>query len=201
MTLKNDLSNDEVRMLAVSAIDFVHANVDVKPTQTQKADSSSVKFSGLELGYYVVESTSGTACAITTTDPDVEINNKIDTPTVDKIITSGGSISTDNKMNSVNIGTKVGFKTTINVKPGAKNYVLHDSMDSHLQFISVKRVYYIDENSHEIDLKEQDVNQTDSDYVITKPGQVDNCTFELEFTNKFYSTNKDAINAKKIRSI
>ena len=201
VTLKKGLSNDEVRMLAISAIDFVHANPDVRPTQTQKADSSSVKFSGLELGYYVVESTSGTACAITTTDPDVEIDNKIDTPTVDKIITSGGSISADNKMNSVNIGKEVEFKTTINVKPGAKNYVLHDSMDSHLQFISVKRVYYIDANSHEIDLKEQGVDQTDSDYVITKPGQVDKCTFELEFTDKFYSTNKEAINAKKIKQI
>lgn len=201
VTLKKDLSNDEVRMLAISAIDFVHANPDVRPTQTQKADSSSVKFSGLELGYYVVESTSGTACAITTTDPDVEIDNKIDTPTVDKIITSGGSISADNKMNSVNIGKKVEFKTTINVKPGAKNYVLHDSMDSHLQFISVKRVYYIDANSHEIDLKEQGVDQTDSGYVITQPGQVDKCTFELTFTDKFYSTNKEDINAKKIKQI
>ena len=201
VTLKKDLSNDEVRMLAISAIDFVHANPDVRPTQTQKADSSSVKFSGLELGYYVVESTSGTACAITTTDPDVEIDNKIDTPTVDKIITSGGSISADNKMNSVNIGKEVEFKTTINVKPGAKNYVLHDSMDSHLQFISVKRVYYIDANSHEIDLKKQGVDQTDSGYVITQPGQVDKCTFELTFTDKFYSTNKEDINAKKINRI
>lgn len=201
VTLKKDLSNDEVRMLAISAIDFVHANPDVRPTQTQKADSSSVKFSGLELGYYVVESTSGTACAITTTDPDVEIDNKIDTPTVDKIITSGGSISADNKMNSVNIGKEVEFKTTINVKPGAKNYVLHDSMDSHLQFISVKRVYYIDANSHEIDLKKQGVDQTDSGYVITQPGQVDKCTFELTFTDKFYSTNKEDINAKKINQI
>lgn len=201
VTLKKDLSNDEVRMLAISAIDFVHANVDVRPTQTQKADSSSVKFSGLELGYYVVESTSGTACAITTTDPDVEIDNKIDTPTVDKIITSGGSISADNKMNSVNIGKEVGFKTTINVKPGAKNYVLHDIMDNHLQFTSVKKVYYLNESNTRVYLKDQSVNQTDSDFVVTQTGLSDNCTFELKFTDQFYSTNKDAINAKKIKQI
>lgn len=200
VTLKKNVKGDEVRMLAISAIDFAHANV-VKPIQTIEAKTDTVVFSGLDLGYYVVESTSGTACAITTTDPNVEINNKIDTPTVDKSIISGGSISEDNKMNSVNIGEKVEFKTTINVKPGAKNYVLHDSMDSHLQFISVKRVYYIDGNSQEIDLKEQGVDQTDSGYVITKPGQVDNCTFELKFTDKFYSTNKEAINAKKINQI
>lgn len=201
VTLKKDLSNDEVRMLAISAIDFVHANPDVRPTQTQKADSSSVKFSGLELGYYVVESTSGTACAITTTDPDVEIDNKIDTPTVDKIITSGGSISADNKMNSVNIGTEVEFKTTINVKPGAKNYVLHDIMDSQLQFTSVKKVYYLDGNSKEIDLNEQGVNSNDSGFVVTQTGLSDSCTFELKFTDEFYSTNKEAINTKKIKQI
>lgn len=201
VTLKKDLSNDDVRMLAISAIDFVHANADVRPTQTQRADSSSVKFSGLELGYYVVESTSGTACAITTTDPDVKIDNKIDTPTVDKIITSGGSISADNKMNSVNIGTEVRFKTTINVKPGAKKYVLHDSMDSHLQFTSVKKVYYLDETNSEISLIDQNVNTNDSDFVVTQTGLSDNCTFELKFTDKFYSTNKNAINAKKIKQI
>lgn len=201
VTLKNDLSNDDVRMLAISAIDFVHANTDVRPTQTQRADSSSVKFSGLELGYYVVESTSGTACAITTTDPDVEIDNKIATPTVDKSIISGGSISEDKKMNSVNIGTEVRFKTTINVKPGAKKYVLHDSMDSHLQFTSVKKVYYLDETNSEISLIDQSVSPNDSDFVVTQTGLSDDCTFELKFTDKFYSTNKDAINTKKINQI
>lgn len=201
VTLKKDLSNDDVRMLAISAIDFAHANAEVKPTATKKADTNTVVFDGLKLGYYVVESTSGTACAITTTDPNVTIENKIDIPTVEKLITSGGEISDDHKMNSVNIGTEVGFKTTINVKPGAKNYVLHDSMDSHLQFISVKEVYYLDETNTKISLKDQSVNPNDSGYVITKPVQVDNCTFELEFTDKFYSTNKEAINAKKIKQI
>lgn len=200
VTLKKNVKGDEVRMLAISAIDFAHANV-VKPIQTIEAKTDTVVFSGLELGYYVVESTSGTACAITTTDPNVEINNKIDTPTVDKSIISGGSISEDNKMNSVNIGEKVEFKTTINVQPGAKNYVLHDSMDSHLQFNSVKKVYYKDEINGEIDLTDQSVNPNDSDFVVTQAGLSDNCTFELKFTNKFYSTNKEAINTKKIKQI
>lgn len=201
VTLTNDLSNDEVRMLAISAIDFAHAHKNIQPTASKTADTDTVVFDGLKLGYYVVESTSGTACAITTTDPDVEIDNKIDTPTVDKSIISGGSISEDNKMNSVNIGTEVGFKTTINVKPGAKNYVLHDSMDSHLQFTSVKKVYYMDENNREIDLKDQSGNPNESGFVVTQTGLTDSCTFELKFTDKFYSTNKEAINAKRIKQI
>lgn len=203
VTLKSQLSDggDEVRMLAISAIDFAHAHNNIQPTASKKADTDTVVFDGLKLGYYVVESTSGTACAITTTDPNVTIENKIATPTVDKIITSGGKLSEDHKMNSVNIGTEVGFKTTINVKPGAKNYVLHDSMDSHLQFTSVKKVYYMDENNREIYLTDQSDNLTDSGFVVTQTGLSDNCTFELKFTDKFYSTNKDAINAKKIKQI
>lgn len=203
VTLKSQLSDggDEVRMLAISAIDFAHAHKNIQPTASKTADTDTVVFDGLKLGYYVVESTSGTACAITTTDPNVEINNKIDTPTVDKSIISGGSISDNNKMNSVNIGTEVGFKTTINVKPGAKNYVLHDIMDKHLQFTSVKKVYYLNESNTRVYLKDQSVNQTDSDFVVTQSGLSDNCTFELQFTDKFYSTNKEAINTKNIKQI
>ena len=118
--LKKNLSNDNaVRQLAIDAIDFVHANSDVKPTKsvtaiaTSKTTTTSVVFDGLDLGYYVVESTSGTACAITTTNPDATISNKHDNPSVNKLIIEGGVISEDKKMNSVNVGKDVGFQTTV----------------------------------------------------------------------------------------
>lgn len=119
--LKKNLSNDNaVRQLAIDVIDFVHANSDVKPTKsvtaiaTSKTTSTSVVFEGLDLGYYVVESTSGTACAITTTDPDATIKNKHDNPSVNKTILDGhGVVSANHKMNSVNIGDTVGFQTTV----------------------------------------------------------------------------------------
>lgn len=200
--LKKNVNNDNaVRQLAIDAIDFVHAHSDVKPTKTVTADATSVVFDGLDLGYYVVESTSGTACAITTTDPDATINNKHDNPSVNKLIKAGGVVSKDEKMNSVNIGAEVGFQTIINVKPGAKNYVLHDIMDEHLEFTYVQQVYYIDENNTVKHLTEKGFNQPNPDFVVTRSELGDTCTFELKFTDKFYSTNKEAINAKKIKQI
>lgn len=163
---KKEANNDNAaRMLAIYAIGFVHANSDtVKPTKTVRAEATSkstttsVVFDDLDLGYYVVESTSGTACAITTTDPDATIKNKQDNPSVNKKILDGhGVVSADNKMNSVNIGETVGFQTTIHVKPGAKNYVLHDSMDENLEFADIGHVFY-EKDGKKVHLKRQGLN-------------------------------------------
>lgn len=199
---KSNVNNDNsARMLAIYAIGFVHANSDVTPTKTVTAEATSVVFDNLDFGYYVVESTSGTACAITTTDPNATIKDKQDSPSVNKLIESGGVLSENKKMNSVNIGADVAFKTTINVKSGAKNYVLHDIMDEHLEFIGVQHVYYKDKNNKNVYLTQQGFNQSNPDFVVTHSGLTDKCTFELKFTDKFYSTNKEAIDTKNIEKI
>lgn len=141
----------EARKLAIYAIGYAQKhNITATKTATasvSKSDNATVVFDDLDLGYYVVESTSGTACNITTADPTAEIEDKHDNPNVNKIITDGGKVDTDGTMNSVNLGEHVYFKTTIHVKPGAKNYVLHDIMDPNLQFIQVAWVR--DNENHE----------------------------------------------------
>ena len=42
------------------------------------------KFTGLDLGYYLVDSTMGSLCGLTTTNPDASINAKNGVPTIDK---------------------------------------------------------------------------------------------------------------------
>lgn len=141
--LKSTADNDTAaRKIAIYAIGFAQANREtVTPTKKVTATTTTVVFDGLDLGYYVVESTSGTACAITTTDPDATIKNKHDNPSVNKIIEHGGVVKDNHKMNSVNLGETVYFETTINVKKGAKKYVLHDTMDSNLENFFVYEVY------------------------------------------------------------
>ena len=206
---KKEANNDNAaRMLAIYAIGFAHANSDtVKPTKTVRAEATSkstttsVVFDDLDLGYYVVESTSGTACAITTTDPDATIKNKQDNPSVNKKILDGhGVVSAGNKMNSVNIGETVGFQTTIHVKPGAKNYVLHDSMDENLEFVDIGHVFY-EKDGKKVHLKRQGLNQANPEFVVTRTELGDKCTFELKFTDSFYTTNKVAIDSKEITEI
>lgn len=202
------------RKIAIYAIGFAQANRDtVTPTKTVRAEATSktettkVVFNDLELGYYVVESTSGTACAITTTDPDATIKDKHDNPSVNKIIEHGGVVKDNHKMNSVNLGETVYFETTINVKPGAKNYVLHDTMDSNLENFFVNEVYCNLPNSKNQNTSLATTGAENEKMVNVRPGAfnsekpTDGCTFELSFTNLFYTTYRQQIDRGELTKI
>lgn len=213
--LKSTADNDTAaRKIAIYAIGFAQANRDtVTPTKTVRAEATSktettkVVFNDLELGYYVVESTSGTACAITTTDPDATIKNKHENPSVNKIIEHGGVVSENKKQNSVNLGDLVYFETTINVKPGATNYVLHDEMDSNLEKCWIYEVYCNLPNSKNQNTSlattgaenEKMVNVIPGPFHSEKP--TDGCTFELSFTDLFYTTYKQQIEDRELTEI
>lgn len=213
--LKSTADNDTAaRKIAIYAIGFAQANRDtVTPTKTVRAEATSktettkVVFNDLELGYYVVESTSGTACAITTTDPDATIKDKHDNPTVNKIIEHGGVVKDNHKMNSVNLGETVYFETTINVKPGAKNYVLHDTMDSNLENFFVYEVYCNLPNSKNQNTSLATTGAENEKMVNVRPGAfnsekpTDGCTFELSFTNLFYTTYRQQIDRGELTKI
>lgn len=213
--LKSTADNDTAaRKIAIYAIGFAQANRDtVTPTKTVRAEATSktettkVVFNDLELGYYVVESTSGTACAITTTDPDATIKDKHDNPSVNKIIEHGGVVKDNHKMNSVNLGETVYFETTINVKPGAKNYVLHDTVDSNLENFFVYEVYCNLPNSKNQNTSLATTGAENEKMVNVRPGAfnsekpTDGCTFELSFTNLFYTTYRQQIDRGELTKI
>lgn len=159
-----------------------------------KATSTSVTFEDLPLGYYVVGSTVGSLCELKTTNKEVMITDKNDTPTVEKKIVKYNEDHSEMLIdsNSANIGEEFVFKTTIKIKPGAKNYVLHDEMDSHLKYDSICQI-------HDNNNKNYSVN---TDYVVKTTDLVDSdCTFELSFTDAFYANNKDDIDTKKLNEI
>ena len=203
VTLK-DTSDKEVRKLAIYAIGYAQKhNITATKTATasvSKSDNATAVFEDLDLGYYVVESTSGTACNITTAAPTAEIQDKHDNPSVTKIITQGGNVNSDGTMNSVNLGEMVSYEITINVKPGAKNYVLHDIMNDNLNFAMVGHVTGF----------RGDVMNTlrgGEDYIVkptplTNPGNPeDGCTFELSFTDAFYKKYREDIDTGKLTKI
>ena len=153
-------------------------------TGTVKAAGETVQFTGLKLGYYLVDSSAGALCLLDTTDTEVTIQEKNGVPSVEKEVKSG---TTYEEKNTASIGDKVEFKTTITAQPGAQNYVLHDKMDAGLTF---------DKNSIEIKLMKNvestessvgDTNYTikTSDLESTNP-----CTFHIEFKQDFCDTLK-----------
>ena len=102
-------------------------------TFTTVKGQTNITKDNLALGYYLLDSSVGTLCSLSSSQPNVTINEKNDVPTVEKTIEHGGKIDNTKKSNSVNIGESIAFETKINVSNGAKNYVLHDKMDSNLK--------------------------------------------------------------------
>lgn len=193
---KSEKNNEtDMRLFAKAAFAYAKtAKLNDDAKKSVKAPSTSVTFEGLPLGYYVVGSTVGSLCELKTTNKEVTITDKNDTPTVEKKIVKYNEDHSENLVdsNSANIGEEVVFKTTIDIKPGAKNYILHDKMDSHLRYDCILQIH--DNNDNNI--------AADTGYVVKTNGLTDaDCTFELSFTEAFYANNRDNIDTKKLNKI
>ena len=188
-TTKN--SPADVREFARKALAYAtDKKITETSTATTGANDTSVTIDGLELGYYLVGSSMGALCSLDTTHPEVTINDKNKKPTVEKNIALNNDINNLVSNNSANIGDDVIFLTTINVQPGAKNYVLHDKMDSHLQYGGV---IHVDDNL---------ANLADTtDFVVKTNELTDGCTFEISFTEAYYKKNRDNIDSGKLTQI
>lgn len=182
-----------VAEFAKKALAYAKAN-GIAPVKSSKnagdfvITGTSGKFAGLELGYYLVDSTVGALCGLTTTNPDASIVAKNERPTIDKQVMED---STNNwgDTNTADIGQTIYFRTTINVHAGAENYVLHDTMSKGLTYLGVSKIEHII----------PDVSTTTVPgeyYEVVTTGLTDGCTFEVVFSNEF--TNHISKNDKVI---
>ena len=149
---------------------------------------SSIKFENLELGWYLIDSTAGALCGLTTTDAHAVINAKNSPPSIDKQVQEDLDGTWGDK-NTADIGQIVEFKTIIHVTPGAQNYILHDKMSEGLTFEQ--------DVAHNRGVTKIDVIHNDSttttlvegtDYNVAFTGLGDDCTFEVVFTTSFIDT-------------
>ena len=161
---------------AVEAIKFAKENnIENDGTGEKKADEE-LKFSDLELGYYLVDSTAGALCSLDTTNPDVTINEKNKIPTEKKEVVEN-STDTAGKANDASIGDTVNYKVTIVAQPGAQGYVLHDTMSAGLTF---------DKNSVFVNAGNKTL-AAGTDYVLNTEGIGDE-TFQIVFTQSYLDT-------------
>lgn len=145
---------------------------------TTKATTTTVEFTNLNLGYYLVDSTLGTLCSLDTTNPTVTIKEKNAVPTNVKTVEED-STGVYGTSNDADIGQDVSFKSTITAQAGAENYVFHDKMSSGLTFGSVTG----------ITLNGTTVAATNN-YTVNTTSLTDDCTFEVVFTQDFCNTLK-----------
>ena len=148
----------------------------INPIKTVKADGTTVNFTDLNLGYYLVDTTVGTLCSLNTTTPNVIMEEKNEIPPVDKKVQED---STGNwgEENTAEIGDTVDFKTTIIAKKGAESYVLHDVMSDGLTL-----------NGDSIKVQVNGVNLAAANYTIKTSGLTDGCDFEITFAQSYLDT-------------
>lgn len=158
-------------------------NITFTSTATASTTTTTVEFTGLDSGYYLVDSSVGTLCFLDTMKSgEIKIKEKNAAPTVEKNVQED-STSAWGTSNTADIGDTVKFKTTITAQAGAQNYVLHDKMDAGLTF------------DGSVNVKSNETAVDSSNYTLNKAtdpssGISDGCTFELVFNQKFCDTLK-----------
>ena len=168
------------------------AKMAADATVTAPADSTTVSFTELKLGYYLVDTTLGTLCSLNTTKPSVVMEEKNEVPVPEKTVKED---SNDNygESNTAQIGDTVEFKTVIHAKKGAQNYKLHDQMEAGLT---------LNQNSITVKVGETALTK-DTDYTVAfnvackdKNGDDATCDFEITFTQTYLdriTTNTDIV--------
>ena len=145
------------------------------------ATTTTVSFTSLDLGYYLVDTTLGTLCSLDTTNPDVVMEEKNEVPTNVKTVEEDSTGNYGEK-NDADIGQTVNFKSTITAQAGAENYVFHDTMSAGLTYTGVTGITLQDATAT--------ATVDASNYTVVTEGLTDGCTFEVRFTQAFCDTLK-----------
>ena len=182
----------DARVAAFAALALTYA--EEKPVAAVKeykneSDATSVEFTGLDLGYYLLDSSLGALCRLTTTNPTAEIQDKNAKPTIDKDVKedSTGEFVDEN---TVGIGDALEFCVTINAYEGAENYVLHDMMTG-MDFTGVTKVEHKPKDGADATLTENTHYTVATGAAQDDECEFENCTFRVSFNQTFCDTLKD----------
>ena len=180
VTWKAAEDGDTVAAFAKIALAYAKANGIAPVKSSDNAGDFTVTgttgvFADLELGYYLVDSTMGALCGLTTTNPNASINAKNGVPTIDKQVKED-STEQWGDTNTADIGQTIEYRVTINVHAGAENYVLHDEMDDGITFKAISLIEHVvpGTGTHTVD---PDL------YELDTPS--DACTFDIIFEEEF----------------
>lgn len=168
---KDGVDKAKAKEFAEKAYKYAKDN-NKTPTFTKKANSTSVVFDNLDLGYYLVDSSVGALLHLTTTNPTATVNEKNTlNPNVDKNVKEN-STGEYGKENDDMIGSTINYKSTITTGAGYGSYVLYDKMDVGLTFNA---------NSVEVKIGDEVVESTN----YTVKTDVTGYTFVIEFNDEF----------------
>ena len=150
---------------------------------TMKAGSTTVVFTGLDLGYYLVDTTLGTLCSLNTTNPAVIIKEKNEEPLIEKKVEEN-STGVYGDSNDADMTQTVNFKTTVTAKEGAEAYIVHDILSDGLTLVenSVSVVGLTKGTHYTVEFSKS---------CTGKDGNPAVCDFHIIFAQSYLDTLKD----------
>lgn len=173
----NKKSETDMKLFAQEALKYAKSKnmKGIAPTtQTDKV----VTWTNLNLGYYLVDSSVGALCSLTTTKPNATTEEKNTEPTTTKTVNNGGTYGSSN---TASIGDTVNFKTVITIGKGAQGYKLYDTMTEGLT---------LDKTSIKVYKNTEDSQVSASNYSISyeEEGYTFVITFKDEYTKDLTAT-------------
>lgn len=170
---KGETTDTRVQEFAKLAFAYAENN-SIKPVASTKATSTTVEFKNLDLGYYLMSSTTAEKdtrlLSLTTTNPSATTREKNTlTPDVDKEVEEKGTYG---KTNDATIGDTIEFKATIITGAGYTDYKLRDKMSAGLTF-----------NANSVVVKVNNTVVDSSNYTVRT--DVSGYTFVIEFKNEY----------------
>ncbi len=175
VTLKDGVTAVD-QTLAKAAIAYAEAE-GIDATATANASGETVEFTGLSLGYYAIDTSLGTLCALTNTNSDFTAAEKNEKPDIDKFVQEDSEMNNADegwgKVNDADIDQVVNYKSTITVGLGATNYVMHDTMEAGLTF------------NNDVVVKLADGTVVDASNYTVMVSPDDGHTFDVKFNNDF----------------
>ncbi len=175
VALKDDVTEVD-QTLAKEAIAYAEEK-SITATKTDDAEGSTVEFTGLAFGYYAIDTSLGTMCALTRATSEFNAYEKNEKPDIDKFVQEDSEMNNADKgwgkVNDADIDQQVNYKSTITVGVGATNYVMHDTMEAGLTF------------NNDVVVKLADGTDVDAaNYTVVYPA-TDGHTFDVTFKNDF----------------
>lgn len=164
------------------AIDNGIAAVATKtaPEAAGDEERSTVTFSDLDLGYYVIDTSAGTMVGLTRASNTLTAVEKNEMPKIEKYVQEDKEMNNADegwgKVNDANIGQVVNYKSTITVGHEAVNYIMHDTMEAGLTF---------DADSVVVEDKNGVVGA--SNYTVVE-SPADGHTFDIVFEDSYIAT-------------
>lgn len=158
--------------LAKAAVAYAkEKGIEATATKTA-ANDGDVTFTDVPLGYYAIDTSLGTICALTNVDNTFNAHEKNEKPDIDKYVQEDKDNSWG-KVNDADIDQQVNYKSTVTVGVGATNYVMHDTMEEGLTF------------NEDVAVKLADGTAVDAaNYTVTYPA-ADGHTFDVAFKNDY----------------